>query len=99
MRGSIFRTVAAAGATLFISSGAQAMPLIGSALSTAIHQQTATEQVRCRGHRCGRYYVARPHYYVSRAHVRSSEPSAAWQYNPLNTQYYWGGGAMGGGSR
>jgi len=86
MRGSIFRTVAAAGATLFISSGAQAMPLTGSALSTVIHQRTAIQEVRCRGHRCGRYYVSRPH-------VRSyGQPSNAWEYSPPNNSYYWGSG-------
>ena len=80
---------AAAGVTLLISSGAQAMPLTGLALSTAIHQRTTTEQVRCRGHRC---YVSRPYYYASHPQVRSSEPSNAWQYNPLNNSYYWGSG-------
>src|SRR6516162_1752717 len=95
MRESAFCTVAVvgmlAGVTLFIAPGAQAVPLVGSALNPVVHQQTATQEVRCRGHRC---YVSRPHYYVSRPHVRSSEPSAAWQYNPLNTQYYWGSGSM-----
>ena len=86
MRERVLCTVAAAGAMLFISSGAQAMPLIGSALSTAIHQQTATQEVRCRGHRCGGYYVSRPH-------VRSyGQPSNAWEYSPLNNSYYWGSG-------
>ena len=92
---SIFCTVAAAGAMLFIGSGAQAMLPIASALGTAVHQQTITQEVRCRGHRCGRYYVSRPRYYASRPHVRSyGHPSNAWEYNPLNTQYYWGSGSM-----
>jgi hypothetical protein len=89
MRAMVLCTVAAAGATLLISSGAQATPPIGSALSAAVRQQATTEQVRCRGHKC---YVSRRHYDVSRPHVGSEEPSAAWQYSPLNNPYYWGSG-------
>jgi hypothetical protein len=89
MREAVF--CAAAGATLLIASAAQAMPPNGPALTTAIHQQTNIEQVRCRGHRC---YVSRPRYYSSRPQVRSSEPSNAWEYNPLNNSYYWGSGAL-----
>jgi hypothetical protein len=96
MRETVLCTVAAAGATLLIASGAQAMPQIGPGLNPAVHQQTATQQVRCRGHRCS--YVARPHYYVARPYARSyGQPSNAWEYSPLNNSYYWGGGAMGGG--
>jgi hypothetical protein len=92
MRETVLCAIVAAGATLLISSGAQAMPPIGPSLKQAIHQQTATDQVRCRGHRC---YVARPHYYVSRPHVRSyGQPSNAWEYSPLNNPYHYGG-AMG----
>ena len=95
MRESAFCTVAVvamlAGVTLFIAPGAQAVPLVGSALNPVVHQQTATQEVRCRGHRC---YVSRPHYYVSRRSY--GQPSKAWEYNPVNTQYYWGSGAMGG---
>jgi hypothetical protein len=94
MREMVLCAVAAAGATLLVSSGAQAMPPIGLSLETAVHQQTATEQVRCRGRRC---YVSRPRYYVSRPYARSSaQPSNAWEYNPLNTPYYSGGAVMGG---
>jgi len=93
MRESAFCTVAVvgmlAGVTLFIAPGAQAVPLVGSALNPVVHQQTATQEVRCRGHRC----------YVSRRHARYHEPSTAWQYSPLNTQYYWGSGVMGGHGR
>jgi hypothetical protein len=95
MRESAFYTVAVvgmlAGVTLFIAPGAQAVPLVGSALNPVVHQQTATQEVRCRGRRC---YVSRPHYYVSRRSY--GQPSKAWEYNPVNTQYYWGSGAMGG---
>ena len=95
MRKSAFCTVAVvgmlAGVTLFIAPGAQAVPLVGSALNPVVHQQTATQEVRCRGRRC---YVSRPHYYVSRRSY--GQPSNAWEYNPVNTQYYWGSGAMGG---
>ena len=100
MRKSMFCTVTtaamAAGGTLLMASGAQGMPPIG--LKAAVHEASAVQQVRdtCRrGHRC--YYVSRPHVYVSRPHARYAEPSDAWQYSPLNTPYYWGGGAMGGG--
>ena len=98
MRGSAFCAVTAAGmlTSAVIASGAEAMPLVGSALTTALDQQTATQQARCRGHRC---YVSRSHYYVSRPHARYHEPSTAWQYSPLNTQYYWGSGVMGGHGR
>jgi hypothetical protein len=91
MRESTFCMVTAvgmlAGVTLFIAPGAQAMPLAGPALIPALHQQTATQQVRCRGHRCG--YVARPR-------VRYARSSNAWEYSPLNNPYYWGSGVMGG---
>jgi hypothetical protein len=81
---SIFCSVAAAGAMLFIGSGVQAMPPIVSALSTAVHQQTIPQEVRCRGHRCGQYYVSRPRYY--RPQVRSyGQPSNAWEH----TLNYW----------
>ena len=98
MRESAFCAVTAAGmlisVALFIASGAEAMPLVGSALNPVVHQQTTTQEVRCRGRRC---YVSRPRYYVSRRSY--GHPSNAWENNPLNTQYYWGGGAMGGGHR
>ena len=84
---SIFCSVAATGATLFIGSGAQAMPPIASAFSTAVHQQTISQEVRCRGHRCGQYYASRPRYYASRPQVRSyGQPSNTWEHNPLT---YW----------
>jgi hypothetical protein len=53
----------------------------------------ASQQVRCRGHRCS--FVARPHYHVARPHVRPyGQPSNAWEYSPLNNPYHYGG-AMG----
>ena len=95
MRESVFCTVAAtaivSGATLLGASGAQATPLIGSALKTAVDQQSAVQEVRCRrGLRCYSYYVSRPR-------ARYAQPSNAWEYSPLNNSYYWGSGAMGGG--
>jgi hypothetical protein len=98
MRASIFYTLAAAamllGATLFVSSRAQAMlPAGPSGLNSAIHETKAPQQVRliCRrgsyGRRC--YHISRPHVGYVRPHAsRRSE----WDhpYNP----YYWGSGVM-----
>ena len=87
---SIFCSVAAAGAMLFIGSGAQAMPPIASALRTAVHQQAMPQEVRCRGHRCGQHHVSRPRYHASRPQARSyGQPSNAWERNPLNAQPAW----------
>jgi len=87
---SILCSVAAAGAMLFIGSGAQAMPPIASALRTAVHQQAMPQEVRCRGHRCGQHHVSRPRYHASRPQARSyGQPSNAWERNPLNAQPAW----------
>jgi hypothetical protein len=112
MRESViaFCTVTAAttliGATLFASSGAQAIPLAGpSGLKTAIHQATATQKVHdtCRrgshGRKC--YHVSRPdrnlRYYRPYAYDPTPPYSGggpSWNQPPLGPFYTWGSGAL-----
>ena len=96
MRASVFYTLAAAamllGATLFVSSHAQAMlPAGPSGLNSAIHETKALQQVRyiCRrgsyGHRCS--HILQPHVRYVRPHANRG---SQWDhpYNP----HYWGSG-------
>ena len=77
-----------AGATVFGSSRAQAVPLArSSGLKTAIHQATVTQEARykCRGshgRRC--YYVSRPEHTLryERPYTYGIDPNAA-------TYHYW----------
>jgi hypothetical protein len=98
MRASVFHTLGAAallmGATLFVSSRAQAAPPAGpSGLGSAVHETKALEQVR---YTCRRGADGRRCYHVSQPHVRYERPYASqrseWDhpYNP----YYWGSGVM-----
>ena len=98
MRASVFYTLAAAamllGATLFVSSHAQAMlPAGPSGLNSAIHETKAVQQVH---YMCRRGSYGRRCHHISRPHVRYVRPHAnqgsEWEhrYNP----YYWGSGVM-----